>query len=54
MKKYKFYYTEEFVKAFEVEAENEDEAYEKADDMAYNGEFDTNDMEFDHWDIRLA
>lgn len=45
MKTYKIIYTESLCHAFYVDAESIDEAREKFDKMAYNGELDYSDGE---------
>ena len=45
MKTYKVIYTESLFHVFYVDAENEEEAREKFDKMAYNGELDYSDGE---------
>lgn len=45
MKTYKVIYTESLFHTFYVDAESEDEAREKFDKMAYNGELDYSDGE---------
>ena len=45
MKTYKVIYTESLIHVFYVDAENEEEAREKFDNMAYNGELDYSDGE---------
>lgn len=52
MKTYKVIYTESLFHVFYVEAESEEEAREKFDKMAYNGEFDFSDGEVE--DTKIA
>lgn len=52
MKTYKVIYTESLFHVFYVEAESEEEAREKFDKMAYNGELDFSDGEVD--DTKIA
>ena len=52
MKTYKVIYTESLFHVFYVEAESEEEAREKFDKMAYNGELDFSDGEVE--DTKVA